>query len=782
MYYLNKIKTNHIKKILSYIFLINLNFTNLNTIELKIPDFNSIINYTRSKIPNFDTVAQFIITHGTNNNTINISQIPIFSLFQPYMPKSAYNFLGNLKLKNIKATKDAKTSDEIISAETDIPVDSGKSITTNIRIRLGVNQVNTKVNNTNKIEKKAENENYWQQIEGYLNINNYINYAADYINSLKDSIMEEFASLKFGIVIELPQGFNFKELNPDLSFLDIAKFNQAALAIGTKFNDSVYGEIDPGLTVILKVELQEPFIKINNFIKNVSNNTYGLKENQFELKGHILPSITGTELKTPPSQNSTWGTFFFNLANKKLIEVHDLGIKLMSLPKGKNNTKGYSLGLSGGLKLYLNNLDSKLTPLDFTGFFEIDTNLQAKLTAKMNGLLDLSAIGLPLKFENVNINEALNISNMNNFNLDELKMSGLLNFGPKDNQANLNSTFNINFNDNNTNIFAYGNLTPSNKNNTKSLSLTDILNLSTKAYKELNQHADKFKSKIPEFGIKNAQFYFSPVTLLYNNMKLNSGITLDAALDLFGGSALVEFILDQTGFDAIGYTTSEINLGQVKILGAAKSSACLSTDTCAIGCQGTPTVKTEKIILPSQIKSNSTKTFKLNENNIPTILKDRPDFSKLQGGLINIRFHPPTDIAMLINARIKIDNLSIGNINSDACINISTNGINASFDQKIFGLLDTKFTAYAKDYQKPEDWYICGKMTPETENILGKAIANLINKAKTKATQEIDAANQKVLAAKKAYDKAFTNAQQKAKDAENEMRKKLEQAKRDCGS
>ncbi len=781
----------------------------INIMAMEIPTLGSVINYTRSQIPSFNTVLNFIIKPTNKDQSINISQIPGVSLFQPYVPQEIYNFIANLKLTDIKATKDPKTGDEIISAKTEIPSGSGKSISTDIRIILGSqpeSSGNTSTPSTKKPEAQKENQTYWQQFESYFNVSSYVNYAQSYIDSVRDSIVKAFTSLKLGIVIELPKGFSFNEINSSLSFLDVAKFKQGALAIGTSFTDPVYGKIEPGFNTILKVELTGAFAKVNNFIKNVSNNSLGIKKDEFEIKGHILPSITGTELTTnllttsglsniaQPNlvqaankstgeiKSESWGTFFFNLANKKFLEAHDLGIKLISIPSSKDpkTPGGYELGVSGGIKLYLNNINDKLSPLDFTGFFAVDTDFKANLSANMAGLLDLSGIGLPLKFTDVGMKEQLDIKSMQNFNLDELTLKGTVNFGPKEREARLSSNFSIGFDGKRPNIFAYGSLTPADKNNKNALSLEDILNLTTSAYKNLATGAADFKKRIPEFAIKNAQFYFTSNNLKYaDNKTLNSGITLDAELNLFGGTIATEFTLDETGFDALGYT-SNLDLGQIKVVGATKSSQCLSFDTCAIDCDGEVKTKEEKIVLPTRSEKDSGNSFTLNSKNTPDILKNKQDFSKMTGGVFNLAFHPPKNIAMLIDAKIHVDKSAIGKVDSDACINVSTNGIHASFIQQLLNVLDTQITAYAADYKKPKEWKICGKMTPKAENLLGKAITDAINGAKEKAEKALKDASDNVEKARKSYNKVMNNAKRKIDEEVKKAEKNLKEAIKKC--
>lgn len=798
--------------------------------KIEMPDLNSIANYAQSKIPTFDDVSKFIIEASTNNHELNLNQIPGFSYFKPYMTEPTYNFIGNLKIKDIKAEKDPETSTEIISSKTDIPV-NGKNLETEVRIILGSHPVKEE-------PKKNITKQDWSNLYNYFDINNYISYVSNYVEELESIIEKWLASIEFGITIDLPKGFTFAEMNPNLSFLDLAKFDQAALAIGTKFKDPIYGEINPGVTAIMKLELQEPFTKINNFIKNVTSGAYGIKEKDIVLRGNILPSIFGSELKTnekianqtkiklnpkpgarlasgplkfKPSGTSkfknihvgapvknyvvkktispkkeeptqSWGTFFFNLANKKVLEAHDWSIELISLPKDKENPYGaYAIGISAGLKLYLNNLNNKYPNLDFTGFFNVKTDFNANLRANMKGLLDLESIGLPLKFGNVTINQDFDLKNLKNLNLNKLELQADTNFGPKNNEVKLTSNIDIDFQNNETNIFAYGNLTSAEKG--KEISLNDILNLSTTAYKQLEKDAEKFKQQIPEFKIKNSQFYFTPININYNkDQKLNSGVTLDAILDINGGTANLEFKLDETGFDGTGYTTSVINLGPISIVGPTEKAACLEIDTCSVGCNGSPTVKSEKILLPEQVKSNTNKSITLEDKSLPEILKNRTDFSKLKGGLVNIAFHPPKNILMLINARIRANNLAIGNIDSDACINISTNGINASFQQKLFNSFDSQITAYAKDYKNPDKWYLCAKMTPTGENALGEMVVEKIKKAKQEALEKINSAEKKVEETQKEYEAKLDQAKKDAEKAEKDMEERLNKAINECKS
>ncbi len=703
------------------------------------------------------------LINKSKNKELSLSDIPGFSNFAPYIPSSVYNFLKDLKLTNLKA-QPYKSTDELISAETNI-----EGIETQIRIILGTNPI-TQTSNTPSPSHTANTSSTYI---GY--IENIISETEAYVTKIAKDIVSQLSAIKLGLVIELPKGFQFAQLNPDLKFLDSVRLEDGALALGTNFNDPTYGDIKAGLTLIAKAQLEEPFLTANNFIKNATNGAYGLPQTEFELRGNILPGVSGTSIgRTVP------GRITFQSSNKPLIEFDNMNFKLIVLPPTKELKygSGLSLGLSGGLKLLLNNLYSNLSPLDFQAFFNIDTSLKASLSATMNGLLDLKPVGLPFTFGNVTINQDFNIQNMQNLNLKNLVLAGQANFGPANQQSKLISTINLNFNENNTNIFTYGTLEPATPGR-NALSLSDILNLSTTAYTQLKSGESQFKTNIPELAIKHAEFFFSPSNIIYGNKTLPGGLTIDTSLDIFGGTANVVFKLDQTGFDATGYIVSEIDLGLVKILGASESKTCQSADLCNIACNGQPTIKTQNILFPNELKNTITNNFTLDSNNIPQLLQNRPDYSKATGGLVNIFFHPPTDVAMLINAKISADaGPDLGVINSDACINATSSGIFAYFKQKVLGVLDTQFSLHAKDYQTPnKQWYICGKATPATENLLVSLIAKRIDQAKQQALSKINDAQNKVSNAQAVYNKALNNAQSKVSDAQAAYNKALNAAK-----
>ncbi|CDK30229.1 hypothetical protein [Candidatus Babela massiliensis] len=703
------------------------------------------------------------LINKSKNKELSLSDIPGFSNFAPYVPSSVYNFLKDLKLTNLKA-QPYKSTDELISAETNI-----EGIEAQIRIILGANPSSQASNTSSPNHTTNTSSTYIGYIE------NIISETEAYVTKIAKDIVSQLSAIKLGLVIELPKGFQFAQLNPDLKFLDSVRLEDGALALGTNFNDPTYGDIKAGLTLIAKAQLEEPFLTANNFIKNATNGAYGLPQTEFELRGNILPGVSGTSIgRTVP------GRITFQSSNKPLIEFDNMNFKLIVLPPTKELKygSGLSLGLSGGLKLLLNNMYSNLSPLDFEAFFNIDTSLKASLSATMSGLLDLKPVGLPFTFGNVTINQDFNIQNMQNLNLKNLVLAGQANFGPANQQSKLISTIDLNFNENNTNIFTYGTLEPATPGR-NALSLSDILNLSTTAYTQLKSGESQFKANIPELAIKHAEFFFSPSNIIYGNKTLPGGLTIDTSLDIFGGTANVVFKLDQTGFDATGYIVSEIDLGLVKILGASESKTCQSADLCNIACNGQPTIKTQNILFPNELKNTITNNFTLDSNHIPQLLQNRPDYSKATGGLVNIFFHPPTDVAMLINAKISADaGPDLGVINSDACINATSSGIFAYFQQKVLGVLDTQFSLHAKDYQTPnKQWYICGKATPATENLLVSLIAKRIDQAKQQALSKINDAQNKVSNAQAAYNKALNNAQSKVSDAQAAYNKALNAAK-----
>ncbi|CDK30232.1 hypothetical protein [Candidatus Babela massiliensis] len=776
---------------------------------------------------------------ASKQEALSLSDVPQFKAYTSYIPAQILDFLSKLQLKNITVGFDSSAKTGVINAETNVA--GQKSV---IRLIVGPsgtidkNQLSQSLqaaaekfqrSNVSEIKKYPQAQNWNQAGLTYFNgplskvglIKNKdqnqqdttqtenktdnekaaevaaqtlenkekqeveqkeaiskTQKALDAIKSGAQGLLGKLADFQVGIVIALPQGFSFGQISQDLQFLDAIKANETAIGLGNGFYDPIYGMMPPGLSVVAKIGLTEPFTTINNFVTKVSRGTVNLKDTPLELRGNINRSIGGSSLGLELP-----GQIGFNLGGKKFIETDKLTLQVILLPSPEGTgTSGVSFGLSGGLTLYLNAIDSKLSPLDFKALFSIDSSASAILIGSMNGLLDLSPIKLPLKFGNVTLQGGLNPENVETLGISDIGMAGELDFGPQDAQTKIQAAFDVRLSGQQSNILAYGELQPTGSRKS-ALALSDILNLAIKAYSHLGGSADKFKSSIPELGIKQAKFYFSPANVFFANKVWPAGLSIDAALDLFGSTASVEFNINSNGFDGTGYL-SPVTLGPVKITGAGKSKTCSDVDMCLVPCGGTTNYNTKPILKPGVVRDPKAPSFKLDAQSAPQSVASRTDYSKEQGAILNLYYYPPTNIGLFLSADVIVNLGKLGTINADACMKLSTSGIYLHFSENVFNVLETDFTLNAKDFKQPKEWYVCAKMKQSAINILYDKIHQFTLSSKKDVDNALTDAQNKVKDAQKTFNNAMNTAQSALKTAQDytdKLQKDIDKAKRQCG-
>lgn len=596
----------------------------------------------------------------------------------------------------------------------------------------------------------------------------------------KNNILSKLADMQLGIAIILPKGFSFEKLSSDLKFLDFVKSEEMALCLGTGFQDPIYGTIPPGFSLIAKINIEGPFNTINQFITKISQNKINIQNTDLELKGNINPNIAGSSFSL-----GLPGQFTLNLANNPFLKTDKLSLYTILLPTPEGSgSSGISFGISGGLTLDLDVVKQGLGKQNFKAFLGVDSSLSAILTGQMTGLLNLEPVGLPIKFGNITLQAGLNPENVETLGLSEIGMAGEFNFGPQDKQSKLTTAFDIKLSGQQTNILAYGELQPTGSRKA-ALTLTDILNLATSTYTSLGGHANKFTDQIPDLGIKDVKFYFSPANIYFADKVWPAGINVSAALDILGTTASVEFNVNKNGFDGTGYL-SPINLGPLKITGAGKSKTCSleNGDECLNSCFKEPKTNKKDVKTPGTLNDPKAVKITLDAQSAPDALKERPDYSKEKGAIINLNFYPPSNIGLFLSTNISFDLGKIGQISSEACMDISTKGINVHFAEKLFNAFQTQFTLNAEDFKKPKDWYVCAKMEQTALDLLFKEVKNFADQAKAEIDKKIGIAQKAVDDAKQTFDNAMQTAQsalRKAEKTADDIKKQLDAAKKECG-
>jgi len=749
-------------------------------------------------------------TVNQGEQTLKLDYIPQFQDYSAKIPKQIKDILAKAELKDLQVDYDSSAGVGAISATTDI---AGTPAIVRILVGKSISSATTFQ------EKFKQNlQGYQDKLKAYpqkgidiakkgLNYistssqtpeekQNLINEALKKKDETKTEpekpvdatekqswVSKQLAGYQGGILFILPKGFTFESILSDLKFLDYINFEEIIFGLGSGFTDPVYDSIPQGFSLVAKVNSNiEPFNSITSFFNKLAGPVKMDVSQPFSLRGGMLPGIGGSSFGFAlPGQIS------FALGKKPIIETDQLNISVILLPtpEGTMGVSGVSTGLSGGLKVLLSSIDlgtkKKLNDLDFQAAFAIDSSAEANITGVMQGLLNLDQIGLPLEFGNITLTVGVNPENVETLGLAEVGMAGELDFGPTDYQTSIASAIDVKLSGQNTNILVYGDLEPKGRKKEEALSLKDIANLTVAAFNDLHIHIDEFANKLPDLGLKKATFYFSPRNTIFANKLWKSGAKVDIQLDIFGSLASLECDIGSTGFEATGFM-SAVNLGPLTITGAGGTKKCFLNDSCLQSCDSVPTGQTIEIIDPHAAK-DATGAFELTSKNVPTALKDWTDYSKLQGPIVNIRFKPPTNIGMFISAEIDLNAGKLGSLKADACLDVSLKGVTAHFEAQAFNILDTVFTLNAPDFIKPKDWYICAKLKQDGLTLLQNEIEKLVDAAKKEVTEQLDAAKSQVESAKKAYTKAFQQAQSgidAAKDEVNTLKKKLDAAKDEC--
>lgn len=597
-------------------------------------------------------------------------------------------------------------------------------------------------------------------------------------SSNAQKIAKLLSGYNMGLLLVLPKGFSFQSIYKDLKFLDILSFQEIAIGLGSGFVDPVFGAVQPGLSLVAKVSGDtEPFKTVVSFFNKLPVPTKIGLETPFVLQGNILPSLGGSSFHIGlPGQLS------FKLGSSKIAQTDQMNIDVMLLPipEGSIGVGGVATGISGGLTVFFNAIKSGFQPIDFKIFFAINTSLEATVTGVMDGLLSLSPVGLPLSFGNVTLTIGINPENIELLGLSELGMAGEVDFGSPGSETSLQTAIDLRLSGQDTNILLYGALVPKGTRK-QALTLKDILNLAVKAFSALGVHVGQFDANIPDLGLNHAKFYFSPRNVVFANKLWKAGMLLDIGVDLFGALGSLEVAVDSSGFEATGFL-STVNLGPLTITGAGKGGQCSINDICLQSCT-IPPAKAVNITTPAAQKGEAKGAFTLDKNTVPKTLESWTDYSTSKGAILNIKFKPPSDIGIFISAEIDLKAGNLGTIKTEACFSVSTKGVDAHFEEKIFNVFDTAFTLSAKDFKKPTDWYVCALFKQSALSLLRNEIQKITSAAKEKIEQGVNAAKSKVDAAERAYSDAFAKAQSglsSAQDKVNSLKSKLDEAKRSC--
>lgn len=746
-------------------------------------------------------------TVNSGKETLPLSYVPQFQDYSSYIPKPITNILGDINLKNLQVEYDPDANVGAISAQTNL-------LGTDAIVRIMVGQTlssDTTFHEAFKVKLKKYQNQLKSPAGAAKKSTTWIKQGLTYVSpstkkNKKDLINEglkakeaeskktktaptfaqktgswisnQLSGYQAGILLILPKGFKFASLSKDLSFLDFIDFEEIIFGISEGFTDPIYGSIPQGFSLIAKVNSgMEPFKTITSFLNKIPGPAKLSLDEPFTLRGGITLGLGGSSFDF-----ALPGQITLNIAGKKIAETDQLGIDVMLLPfpEGSWGVSGLSAGLSGGLTLFLNAIDSRLNPLDFSVAFAFDSSVEVSISGIMNGLLNLQAIGLPLEFGNITLTVGLNPENIEILGLSELGMMGSIDFGPPDSKTDLTAAIDVKVSGQNTNILVYGDLEPVGRKK-DALSLKDILYLATAAFRSLSPDIDKFTSAIPDLGLKKASFYFSPRNTIFANKLWKAGLKVDIEVDILGVEAKLECDIDESGIDGTGFI-SEVDLGPIKITGAGETKKCVFKDFCLESCNNKTEGKQVSIRDPKAPK-NITDAFKLTDSTAPQLLKDWTDYSQLKGPIINIKFRPPTDIGIFISGEIDVDIGKVGSFKTDACFDISIGGIVVHFEVRAFNVFDTAFTFKAQEFSKPKDWYVCGELKQDALTLIQQQISALVQSAQKDLTPKINAAKSQVDVAERAYQDAFRDAQSKinaAQDKVNSLKIELDEAKKYC--